>query len=93
MRDLATITIEKKLKFVEINFSARSTETDLKSASLRENIFGNPISPSSLLRSIFKIRFLIIRIPFNRIDIKCLTVGDNGVSRNALNIEDSKHIN
>jgi hypothetical protein len=92
MRDLATIAIEKKLKFVEINFSARSIETDLEFVFLREDIFGNPVSPLSLLRSIFKIRFLTIRIPSDGIDIECLAVEDNNVSRGALDAEDFRRI-
>jgi hypothetical protein len=92
MRDLATIAIEKELKFVEINFFARFIEADLKSVFLRENIFGNPISLFSLLKSIFKIYFLIIRVPFDGIDVECLAVGDNGVSRGALNAEDFEYI-
>jgi hypothetical protein len=92
MRDLATIAVKEKLKFVEINFSARSIKTDLKFASLRENIFRNPISPFSLLKSIFKIHLLIIRVPSDRVDVEYLTVGDDGVSRNALNAENSERI-
>jgi hypothetical protein len=92
MRDLATIAVEKELKFVEINFFARFTETDLEFAFLRENIFGNPISPFSLLKSISKIRLLTIRIPFNEINIERLAIGNNSVSRGALDTEDSKRI-
>jgi hypothetical protein len=89
---LTTIAIEKKLKFVEINFSARFIETDLKFIFLRENIFGNPILSLSLLKSIFKIYFLIIRILSDKINIECLIIGDNSVSRGALNIKDFRRV-
>jgi hypothetical protein len=92
VRDLATIAVEEKLKFVEINFSARFIEADLKSVSLRENIFGNPISLSFLLKSISKIRFLIIRIPSDGINIERLVVGDDGVSRGVFDAENSGRI-
>jgi hypothetical protein len=93
MRDLTTIAIKEKLKFVEINFSARFIETNLKFAFLRENIFRNPILSSFLLKSIFKICFLIIRVPFNEIDIEYLAIGNNGVSQNVFDIKNSERIN
>jgi hypothetical protein len=93
MRNLATIAVEEELKFVEINFFARSTETDLEFIFLRENVFGNSILPPFLLKSVFKICFLIVRVPSDEIDIEYLAVGDDSVSRGVFNAEDSGRIN